>query len=88
MFFKTKEREISKFMKQQDPPNNGEGEKQDLHNKDLHGWSFHINEISNGYYRVEGWDRVGHVISRDGLNPDELIEKCKDDIREIFLVGK
>ncbi len=35
----------------------------------LKGWHLRIDEISQGYYRVEGVDRFGHSVSRDGINP-------------------
>ncbi len=50
----------------------------------VEGWFFRIDEISNGYFRVQGVDRSGHSVSRDGMNPDELFLKCKQDISEMF----
>ena len=47
------------------------------------GWFFKINEISQGYYRVEGIDRWGRIVSRDGIDPDELLDACKKDIIEM-----
>jgi hypothetical protein len=52
----------------------------------LEGWFFRVNEISQGYYRVEGIDRFGHSISRDGIEPDQLFTAIKADIIEKFTV--
>ena len=38
------------------------------------GWEFHITEISQGYYRVEGINKTGTIVSRDGIDPDELVK--------------
>jgi len=48
------------------------------------GWSFRVDEISQGYYRIEGMDRFGRIISRDGINPEDLIKECKEDIKRLF----
>ena len=48
------------------------------------GWYFRINEISQGYYHVEGIDEWGHSISRDGIDPKKLLSACKADILEMF----
>ena len=50
----------------------------------IDGWFFRIDEISQGYYRVEGVDQWGHSISRDGIDPDQLLNACKVDILEMF----
>ncbi len=50
----------------------------------VEGWFFRIEEISNGYYRIQGVDRWGHSVSRDGIDPDELFLKCKQDISEML----
>ncbi len=50
----------------------------------VNGWFFRIDEISQGYYRVEGVDQWGHSISRDGIDPDLLLSTCKSDIFEMF----
>ena len=49
----------------------------------VQSWYFRINEISQGYYRVEGVDKWGRIVSRDGADPDELPELCADDVKEI-----
>ncbi|QRN84087.1 hypothetical protein JR338_04905 [Chloroflexota bacterium] len=48
------------------------------------GWAFRIDEISQGYYRVEGMDRYGRIVSRDGIDPDELLEQCVNDVKKIM----
>ena len=50
----------------------------------IEGWFFRIDELSQGYYRVEGVDQLGHNISRDGIDPDQLLSVCKADILEMF----
>lgn len=50
----------------------------------LEGWFFRVDEISQGYYRVEGIDRWGHSVSRDGIDPDQLLNALKADIRDKF----
>lgn len=50
----------------------------------LKGWIFRINEISNGYFRVEGFDQFGHSVSRDGIDREQVIKDCQKDILEIF----
>lgn len=48
------------------------------------GWFFRVDEISPGYYRVEGIERFGRTVSRDGIDPIELIKDCKEDIQRLF----
>jgi len=50
----------------------------------VNGWFFRIDEISQGYYRVEGVDQWGHSISRDGIDPNQLLSACRADILEMF----
>jgi hypothetical protein len=52
------------------------------------GWLFRIEEISQGYYRVEGIDAWGHIVSREGIDPDQLLNELKADIREKFMDDK
>lgn len=53
----------------------------------IDNWFFRVDEISPGYYRVEGIDRFGRIISRDGIEPDKLIKECIEDIQRFFLEG-
>ena len=50
----------------------------------VEGWFFQVHEISQGYYRVKGIDRWGRSISRDGIDPDELFNACRNDIHELL----
>ena len=45
--------------------------------KELPGWSFDAHEVSAGVYRAFGRDRAGRNVEATGLDPDALIEKCK-----------
>jgi hypothetical protein len=49
----------------------------------IRGWHFCVDEISAGYYRVTGIDEWGRTVSRDGIDPEELLITCKKDIIEI-----
>lgn len=44
---------------------------------ELPGWSFDADEVSAGVYRAFGRDRAGRNVEATGLDPDALIEKCK-----------
>jgi hypothetical protein len=44
---------------------------------ELPGWSFDADEVSAGVYRALGRDRAGRNVEATGLDPDALIEKCK-----------
>jgi hypothetical protein len=44
---------------------------------ELPGWSFDAQEVSAGAYRAFGRDRAGRNVEATGLDPDALIEKCK-----------
>jgi hypothetical protein len=50
----------------------------------VEGWSFDIDERTAGYYRVEGTSLFGNKVSRDGIDPVELLVAVIDDIQEIF----
>ena len=49
----------------------------------VEGWFFRVDELTQGYYRVKGVDRLGRIVSREGIDPEDLMEKCISDIREI-----
>lgn len=51
------------------------------------GWFFRVDEISQGYYRVEGVDRFGRVVSKEGIDPELLLEECKNYIQEVEETG-
>jgi hypothetical protein len=50
----------------------------------VEGWSFSMDELTAGYYRVEGTNRFGNKVSRDGFDPVELLVAVIADIQEIF----
>jgi hypothetical protein len=49
------------------------------------GWVFRVLEISPNFYRIEGIDKMGRSISREGteLDLEKLIKTCMRDAREI-----
>ena len=44
---------------------------------DLAGWSFEVDEVSAGVYRVDATDGQGRQISRSGTDPERLIDECR-----------
>lgn len=52
------------------------------------GWFFRMEEISNNVYRVEGTDLFGRTVSRDGIGPASLLEKCFKDAEKIQCQSK
>jgi hypothetical protein len=44
---------------------------------ELPGWTFAATEISGGVYKAVGNDQSGRNVECTGLDPDALIEKCK-----------
>lgn len=49
------------------------------------GWFLRVDEVSQGFYKVEGIDRWGRQVSRMGIDPDQLLSLCKSDIEEMAL---
>lgn len=49
------------------------------------GWFFRVDEVSQGFYRVEGIDSWGRKVSRMGIDPEQLLSNCKNDIEEMKL---
>jgi hypothetical protein len=49
------------------------------------GWFFRIQEISYGAFRVDGVDRWGRLVSREGSDNEieELLNACANDAREL-----
>lgn len=43
------------------------------------GWFFRVDEISAGVYLAEGRDLYGRMVSRTGVDPDQLLEQCVAD---------
>lgn len=46
--------------------------------KELPGWLFEVDEVSAGVYKATGKDELGRNIEITGIEPNELIEKCKE----------
>jgi len=53
---------------------------------EVEDWDILIEEISQGYYRVTLKDKKGRVVSRDGIDPEELLKICKKDMLEIRMI--
>ena len=51
----------------------------------VEGWFFRVDEISQGFYQVEGIDRLGRKVSRMGVNPEQLLGICKTDIEKMSI---
>jgi len=52
---------------------------------DLVDWSFEIDEVSAGVYRVDATDERGRRVSRTGIDPEELIDECR---LEVLLINR
>jgi len=48
------------------------------------GWFFQVREVSQGFYIVKGVDSWGRSISRQGIDPEDLLLSCKNDISEMM----
>jgi hypothetical protein len=44
---------------------------------ELPEWTFDIDEISAGVYRVRGVDNVGRSVEASGTDEDALLDECK-----------
>lgn len=44
---------------------------------DLPGWTFTIDEVSAGAYRVLAVDSAGRSVEAAGSDPEELLEHCR-----------
>jgi len=51
---------------------------------ELPNWSFDADEVSAGVYRAFGRDRAGRNVEATGLDPDALIEKCRQAALQIM----
>jgi hypothetical protein len=51
---------------------------------ELPGWSFDAEEVSAGVYRAFGRDRAGRNVEATGLDPDGLLEKCRQAAVQIM----
>ncbi len=45
--------------------------------QELPGWLFDADEVSAGVYTAVGRDGAGRKVEITGLDPDALIERCK-----------
>jgi hypothetical protein len=52
--------------------------------QELPDWSFDADEVSPGVYRAFGRDRAGRNVEASGLDPEALIEKCRQAALEIM----
>jgi hypothetical protein len=50
---------------------------------DLPSWSFEIDEVSAGVYEVIASDKHGRRFSHKDTDPDALLEKCRQQAREL-----
>jgi hypothetical protein len=51
---------------------------------ELPDWLFDADEVSVGVYRAFGRDRDGRNVEASGLDPEVLIEKCRQAALEIM----
>ena len=47
--------------------------------KDIPGWTFEVQETSANVYKVIGYDSHGRSVEHQGLDPDELLQRSKED---------
>lgn len=43
----------------------------------LSGWSFEVDEVSAGVYKVRGTDQAGRHVESTGTDPDAMLLECK-----------
>ena len=48
-----------------------------------YGWYFEVKEICNGGYQVTGSDSFGRLVTKQGHDPNVLLEECKQKAVEI-----
>ena len=53
-------------------------------NSDIPGWTFEVEEVSFGVYRVTGHDSRGRRVVRVGVDPDDILAACRTNIREML----
>lgn len=49
----------------------------------LAGWKFDVDEVSAGVYKVIGRDAAGRSVEKKGLDPEQLLEECKEAARSM-----
>lgn len=52
--------------------------------QDTPGWSFYVDEVSTNVFQAKGFDLCGRVIEATGVDPEELIEKCHQEAKNII----
>jgi len=55
--------------------------------KELPDWLFEVEEVSIGVYRISGRDRAGRSVEATGIDPDNLLERCKSDALQVVNAG-
>jgi len=55
---------------------------------DLPDWTFEIDEVSAGVYRVKGTDDAGRSVEATGTDPDVLLDDCKRSAARIRGEGR
>lgn len=55
--------------------------------EELPDWNFDVQETSANVYKVTGSDSAGRRVERQGLDPDELLRKAKEDAIRITHAG-
>ena len=51
--------------------------------RSLDEWFFRVTETSSGVWLAEGSGVWGRKVSRQGTNPDALLEQCEKDARSM-----
>jgi hypothetical protein len=46
--------------------------------QDVPGWTFEVDEISAGAYRVRGTDELGRSVEATGVDPEALLRACAE----------
>ena len=52
-----------------------------IQDESLPGWVFRVEEVSASVFEVSARGPGGRSASRQGTDPDRLIEKCEEDAR-------
>jgi hypothetical protein len=55
---------------------------------ELPGWTFDADEVSAGVYQAFGRDRNGRSVEATGLDPEALIEKCRQAALQMMADAK
>lgn len=52
--------------------------------EDLAGWTFKVEEVSAGVYRVHGVDEEGRSLQATGTDPNALLEEGKRNAAQVM----